>query len=428
MSWAKLPRPHWELPHRWHKHKVSVRDGLLFSRVAPGEPARVIAVYTQHAAATAATSAELTPPASGTSADSQDERANHYAPDESVKTDSRDSQPAVSASSTEEQTAAITTTDPVSAQGLEVPPPAGTVARNHCWVPLDLGASGQLGCFSFIGPETVVKEGKTNQDFAFCLEICDAAGTPWLLCGVADGVTNAAWQVRGAQQAAAAFITTIGAQLGAQPSPATRLDTPAGQQRFARAFTQEIVTRLQRDRAWLENGRLVPPESKNREFFLSYYFNPEVGVERRQTKWFLSTLLAAAIGPHGGFALLIGDGVLRIDRQRNGEWDRQLLTLPLQQAAGAAPARGPATVVSAALTEGTVQDALYPLLPQDADSLAVLFSTDGLLKTSENQLDTVDPQSSEDCEHFIRELCTRPQGRVYPDNLSMAFCRRRVSA
>src|SRR5262249_16973163 len=45
---------------------------------------------------------------------------------------------------------------------LAVPPPAGAVCIGDTWQQLAPSSAGQLGCYAFVGPEQVIKEGKDN--------------------------------------------------------------------------------------------------------------------------------------------------------------------------------------------------------------------------------------------------------------------------
>lgn len=310
----------------------------------------------------------------------------------------------------------------------EVPPPSGAVRKGDTWQPSEPGGSGQLGCHAFVGHDRVVREGKDNQDFAFCIERSDAAGEPWVLCGVADGVTQASWQVRGAQQAIAAFIEVVGTLLSEHADLLAELQSEGGFERLGSRFVQETLRRLHRDQERFESERRLPPRLKNADFYLSYYFNQESGAQRRRDKWFLSTLLAAALGPRGGFVLLLGDGFMRTDRWYGQELQSTAEDLEGEEAQGQRPARGPSAVICTDLSQNTVSQRLRLVLPKGAEALRIILSTDGLMKTREHGLLAIDPQSSEDCVRHIQEICSRPAERVHPDNLSLAFCKRRVSS
>ncbi len=391
----------------WQKHRLAGNVGFVFTTMSQAAGLPRLAYFRQ-----------------SNPADSAESRRSplwqQSSPGQSYMSPSSSSNALPVALDSAEQVAAV------SPWNAEVMPPAGLCFASDTWQPLDTSIGTAMGCFSFVGPDKVVAEGKANQDFAFCLDARDAAGESWLLCGVADGVTNASWQVRGAKQVAAAFITTMREVLSSSADFMVELVGEAGRDTLAQRFTQEIVGRLVADRDRIEQERLLPPGTQNPDFYLSYYFHPELGAERRQTKWFLTTLLAAALGPKGGFLLLIGDGYARVDRLRDGAWRREGHTLPLDSSSRSA--RGPSTVVSPLLRWETVRDVIMPLRPGDAEALGVLLSTDGILKTSNNGLDTAVLDDSAACEHFIRELCRRPEGNVHPDNLSLASCRRSLGS
>lgn len=401
----------------WQKHRLAGNVGFVFTTMPQAARLPCLAYFRQSSPADSAESRRSPLPQPEPSSPGQLAMSS---PGQLAMSSSNSSNALPVASDSAEQAA------PAPPWNAEVTPPAGLCTVGDTWQPLDASMGTAMGCFSFIGPDKVVAEGKANQDFAFCLDTRDAAGESWLLCGVADGVTNASWQTRGAKQVAAAFITTMRELLSSSADFMAEFVAEPGREALAQHFTQEIVGRLIADRNRIEQERRLPPGTQNPDFYLSYYFHPELGTERRQTKWFLTTLLAAALGPKGGFLLLIGDGYARVDRLRDGAWRREGHTLSIDS--DSRSARGPTAVVSPMLRWETVRDLIMPLPPGDADALGVLLSTDGILKTSNNQLDTAVLDDSAACEHFIRELCMRPAGNVYPDNLSLAFCRRSLGA
>lgn len=400
MEWTKrLDMPYVSEEGKQAWRKVCVQSGVLFTRRRSGLPARTRLLFER--------GVQPPPPP-------------HRSPPPDLQPSLKEPQVDVPGVMEQPQI-------PVAEDEFVVPPPTGAGCQGDTWQPLRPSSTGQLGCHAFVGPEPVIREGKDNQDFAFCMERGDAAGETWLLCGVADGVTQASWQVRGAQQAIAAFVETVGTMLSEHMDLLGELQSGGGIERFSARFTQETLRRLRKDQERFENERLLPPKLKNAEFYLSYYFNQESGAQRRRDKWFLSTLLAAALGPRGGFVLLLGDGFIRTDRWYGNNLQSSAEELEGDESQGHRPARGPSAVICTDLSELTVSQRLRLVLPQGAEALRIILSTDGLMKTPENGLRELDPQSSNDCMEHIRSICNRTAAEVHPDNLSLAFCKRRVS-
>ncbi|MEI7893190.1 MAG: protein phosphatase 2C domain-containing protein [Myxococcales bacterium] len=295
----------------------------------------------------------------------------------------------------------------------------GSVEDRWCMEPTTKAWS--LGCFSHLGPADV---DKTNEDFAFAIEHEVSSKAIWLLAGVADGVGNSTWSKRGAKHASAAFIESVAKSLESVKGVAfddtiwNRLRTEV-----ASAFHRNLRRRLEQDEERIVRERHVDPAWGEKAYVDRFFLDPDA--EKHRRVWFQSTLLATALGPWGGFALLLGDGLVRTDRCRKTGWDAP--TLPkLSEGEGS-----PAVVASFHLTQGQVQSALVPIRAKDADRIAVLMATDGVEKSPRHELDGQDWSqlgitSSLDCEKYLRKLAGRPKGQVEWDNMSLAFVERGV--
>ncbi len=289
------------------------------------------------------------------------------------------------------------------------------------------------GSHSDPGPP-VAAEDKGNQDFAFHLELKAPDGRPWVLAGVADGVSNATWSSRAARHAAAAFVESVQAGFSEPGFPLTG-DLLLGDTwpaLVARLVHQHLVARFTNDRDYLLKHRYVDPTWSADLFRTEYWHGTDSAARIRRT-WFQTTLLAAALGPEGGFALLLGDGYARIDRcDASGSWDF---------GAGLDETR----MISLGLTEADVRHGLVRLAPRDATQLGILLATDGVSKSSRegiaealaqvpadlgpatrHALDRAVLQSSHDCATFLSALAAQSPPRVDCDNMSIAFARRRL--
>jgi hypothetical protein len=137
-------------------------------------------------------------------------------------------------------------------------------------------------------------------------------------------------------------------------------------------------------------------------------------------------LLAVILGPSGGYALLLGDGLIRVDRKKNGEWESALTSL-------GSGGKGPSLVSSFALSAEEISIAMKPIAPKGATDMRVIVATDGVEKTPKNGLDPNDrsatPATLEkpgDCERYIHTLERRPDADE--DNVSIAFSYWRASS
>ncbi|MEI7894604.1 MAG: protein phosphatase 2C domain-containing protein [Myxococcales bacterium] len=237
-----------------------------------------------------------------------------------------------------------------------------------------------------------------------------------MVAGVADGVEHSTWSKRGAKHASAAFIESVAIAVHANVPFDDSLWAHL-QREVAREFHQNLMQRLRQDEERIvREGQVAPAWSV--QPYRDRFFSPEGAKHRRA--WFQSTLLATALGPHGGFALLLGDGLIRVDRLRRGHWDAPTL------------AKLSAEVVSSFyLTEEQVECSLVPIRAKDAEKIAVLMATHGVEKSSKQALDGKDwPQlgikSASDCETYLLDLADRPKDQVEWGNMSLAFVERDV--
>lgn len=316
--------------------------------------------------------------------------------------------------------------EPPLAYPHDLPTPPGARLIGRTWQQNNECADGSAGCYSHIGPDKVAREGKGNQDFAFALMRQDRRGDPWMLCGVADGLTHSAWQCRSAQHAVSAFLSTIEEFLATEADPLAAATSDSGKARLADLFTAEALARLQRDLSTFEAAQQIAPESQNPDFFRRYFYESDGCAARRRQKWFLTTLLAVALGPRGAIALLVGDGFLRIDRCKGSGWLRQVVELPSET--GNRKARGPSQVISLSLNAESVRQCILSYPSEGATEMAMLVSSDGIVKTRETQLETVVLTSSEHCREYLLRLIHRSSPVAYPDNMSVAYCTRKMSS
>jgi len=324
------------------------------------------------------------------------------------------------------------TTVPLATPPLpDVAPPLGRT--QWCSEPADPRVC-RFGSHSDPGP-TAAEADKGNQDFAFHLELRAPDSATWVLTGVADGVSQATWSARGARHAAGAFIEAF-AELSARP------DFPKGEgglsgeawsRALAQIFHRIVFGRLERDRDQLLAERHVDP-TWTRELFEQTFWTGTDTV-RETKKWFQSTLLATALGPHGGFALFLGDGYARVDRRMpSGAWE-------------SSPGLDPTRPVSFGLTEQEVFSGIERIGQKGAVELGVLVTTDGVSKSSEQglarameglggvpgaasrpPLERFAPATSAECATFLRTLAALPAGLADVDNMSVAFASRALVA
>jgi len=285
----------------------------------------------------------------------------------------------------------------------------------------------RFGSFSSAGPKAA-EEDKGNQDFAFHLEVPDGAGRPWVLVGVADGVSQSTWSARGARHASAAFIEAATELLQSSAASGTEcaLQGDAWPVRFAACFHDAVMKRTIEDREYLLAGRYTDPTWTPEAFESEFITGPRA--KENVSKWFQSTLLAVAMGRTGGFGLFLGDGFARVDRIYQ---DHRRETASVLQ---------PTRPVSAWLTQQEVHVGIVRFAPKGARRLGVVVTTDGVSKSStealikaaspallqaprnaQHPLERIDFRSSQDCQAYLQRLAMMSAPEVEVDNMSIAF-------
>jgi hypothetical protein len=297
----------------------------------------------------------------------------------------------------------------------------GVEGTGRTWRTTRSHGAGSYGCGSHIGPLDGRLD-KENEDFAFAVQV-EVRGETWLLVGVADGVGGSTWGERAAQHAAAAFIEATYAALASDGSGEALLRDPVARSlRFVRPLSDRVRARLEADRAALTQSRMTHA-SWDPALYRARFFEGDKAAERRAT-WLQSTLLACALGPRGGFALLLGDGFARVDRVFPDARGVQRREVDLAQPDGA----GPALRVSPTLTDGDIEAAFRSIAPSGARAIGVMLATDGVAMTRDHGLGTLDVHSHADCDAYLSRLVGRPSDDVNHDNLSIAFARREFAA
>ena len=291
----------------------------------------------------------------------------------------------------------------------------------------------RFGGATHVGPPWVAKD-KDNEDFVFYLEM-PVDDEPWVLAGVADGVSSATWSARGARHASAAFIETFDwfCRQASFPRTEEQLKERAWGPLMAREYHRSVRERLEADRRFLLEGRHIDP-SWSPDFYTRKYLSGPQGLSDTEA-WFQSTLLAVALGPNGGFALLLGDGFVRVDRRYgDGSWEC---------ARSIEAQTRPGHVVSLSLTQAEVFACLARLAPRGAAEIGVLLATDGVSNSTEeglerafaglgvheatgagHPLDRVVLKSSHECRGALERLAALPKELIDPDNMSLAFAAR----
>lgn len=291
----------------------------------------------------------------------------------------------------------------------------------------------RYGSFSHAGPLEISVD-KGNQDASFHLEMDVPSGSPWVLCGVADGVGQATWSFRAALHASAAFIEAFHAFAAEDTFPATekKLLSDAWPARFAHIFNDKLMTRFEDDIVLLKQGEYIDPTYHPNVFNKLFTHAPDKDNAIR-SKWFQTTLLAAALGPSGGFALFLGDGFVRIDRAfADGHWESSAGLEPMQ-------------AISLRLSVEQVQAGMMRLPARDATQMGILMTTDGVSNSTPRgleqatkhiksipgfgdrpALERILPASSLECEGCLEKLSQLPPELADRDNMSIAFALRYI--
>lgn len=285
----------------------------------------------------------------------------------------------------------------------------------RCLVGLPDSPNLRYGCHSHRGPKKGWAD-KENEDYAFALHHRDRTSATWALVGVADGVSGSTWGERGAEQACASFISVLCQLLEHYDDLETQMLEPGfREQIFAAALYANLQKRLYLDEREIVRNQILHPSWGADGYRAQYFEGPTAEVERRT--WFQTTLLAAALGPRGGFALILGDGYARVTRRfADGGVQRRPLDTPKATEQGA-----PGLLISRWLQPYEIADSLLWLPMQDAVELELLLATDGLEKTPDSGIETVELLNNDDCRKFLDSLASRPEGQVEQDNMSVAF-------
>jgi hypothetical protein len=295
--------------------------------------------------------------------------------------------------------------------------PIGVVSQDRSWE-CTTGAEGLfLGCGSHRGPPWIWQD-KSNQDFAFAIEHRDRAGKPWALVGVCDGVSASTWAERGAQHAASAFLGVVADELDRDADFAGTIQSVEKRYAFAERFHEKVHRSLSEDVELLASRRYVPADWRPSLYEQRFLLGSKAAEHRKE--WLQTTLLGVALGPRGGFALLLGDGFVRIDRGRPGRAPQRKI-VPIQ-----ASEDQPERRVSLMTTVDEVASGLRGILPDESAEVGVVVATDGVSKTPRHGLEECVFRSGADCAAYLEALAGRPKGDVESDNMSMAFAVRRV--
>lgn len=285
----------------------------------------------------------------------------------------------------------------------------------RCLVGLPDSPNLRYGCHSHRGPKKGWAD-KENEDYAFALHHRDRTSAAWALVGVADGVSGSTWGERGAEQACASFISVLCQMLEHYDDLERQMLEPGfREQIFAAALYANLQKRLYLDEREIVTHQILHPTWGAEGYRAQYFEGPNADAERRT--WFQTTLLAAALGPRGGFALILGDGYARVTRRfADGSVQRRPLDMPKATEQGA-----PSLLISRWLQPYEIADSLIWLPIQDAVELELLLATDGVQKTPDSGVETSELRNNDDCRKFLDSLASRPEGQFEQDNMSVAF-------
>lgn len=294
------------------------------------------------------------------------------------------------------------------------------------------GSPFSLGSASHAGPSEVEAD-KGNQDFAFHMDLVAPDGAVWLVAGVADGVSQATWSSRAAQHASAAFVESVVASFSAPSFPATaaKLGRDDWPDALAQAFHGRLRARLEEDRRFLFEGRYLDPTWAPQAYREAFLTGHDAFASTAKS-WFQTTLLAAALGPEGGFALFLGDGYARVERHYP------------DRAPEISASLDPTPMISLAVTQAQVRRGIVRLASKGASHLGVLLSTDGVSRSPEAaisgalreasvelvpgaspSLDRAVLRESGACRRFLAALAKDPSADR--DNMSVALAFRPLS-
>lgn len=312
-----------------------------------------------------------------------------------------------------------------------------------------------VGSASHVGPPTIAAE-KSNEDFALH-GVLSKGNHDWLVVAVADGVGQSVWPERAAKNTAIAFVEAVASCLGSGivPTAEDQLNPPGGAPRWHEAFSEvlceRILARLEADLRLLRDrpepylpvwtsGEVTTLRFKPHLFERLFFSGPDAGADEIRNRWFQSTLLGGVLGPRGGFAVLLGDGFIRVDRHVPGasgaaQWVRSPRVLQPDT-------RSPDLRASLRLSPAEVSAALRKVPVHGATEIGILVASDGVSKSSPGALRTAATRAAmgrddvtgtglEDmtlssplaCRRLLVELAAAGDGADL-DNMSIAFGRR----
>lgn len=318
----------------------------------------------------------------------------------------------------------ITTPPPAYPRsGMRTPPavyvPPGTHEQGErYWMPIEMPRMLKLDCYSHRGPPWTWAD-KDNEDFAFAAVCQDRDGEAWALAGVCDGVSNSTWAERGAQIAAAVFIEVVCERLQSGIRLEESVQRAPDKRGLAVIFRDRLLSALTGESKLLFEGAYLHPSWK-KDLYERTFLHGHRSAENR-LEWLQTTLLATALGPRGGVALLLGDGFVRVDRHKRGQGLHRKV-IPLHAGENAPERR-----VSLSITVDEVEQSLRGVPLEQSDRIALLLATDGVSKSPRHGLETLSIEGPERCRRFLEELAGRPQGDVESDNMSIAFASREIA-
>lgn len=286
---------------------------------------------------------------------------------------------------------------------------------DRTWLDTTVVEEGSFGCASHRGPPSIWQD-KENEDFAFSVVAGDRSHNQWVLAGVCDGVAQSPWSARAAQAAAECFVDLVSQEL-LHGDLAVEVLEPSKKLDLAQKFRAMISTRLESIGRKLQAERKIDPKFSESLFIREFLDGPE---SHRRAAWLQTTILATALGPHGGLLLVIGDGYFRVDRTLV-DGTVQVRQFPLNAGSSRCPRR-----ISSELAP---EDVLFRgVAPEGAKEIRVVLATDGVADSPDHGLGTLQLEGPAACRAFLDALASRPAAAVAPDNMSIAFAARRLSS
>ena len=137
-------------------------------------------------------------------------------------------------------------------------------------------------------------------------------------------------------------------------------------------------------------------------------------------------MLAAALGPKGGIALTIGDGLVRWDRRQTGPWQSQWI-----EPSAVASARlqlGTGRVVSTEIEESLVRSSLHRLPAAGAHEMRILMASDGVGNSVQHSLESTWFDSTGECARYLLHLAANLPDTLQTRQHEHRLCRKETSA